>query len=172
LTRYLIGAGGWAYFQVLDLHPLVAYSKAFNFVEVNSTFYEIPSLKLVESWRRLVPPNFEFAVRCNKALTHKFKFQLISDAFEILERCGLKKAAKVIDVDLRNSIAHLDFEINEKGKVSAKSQGKRKKEINIYQKINEFIRKWMMITFMLNEVQESLFGTNGKNLRIQKKRET
>jgi len=70
---------------------------------------------------------------------------------------------------LRNSIAHLDFEINENGKVSAKSQGKRKKEINIYQKINEFIRKWMMITFMLNEVQESLFGQNGKNLRIQKK---
>jgi len=68
------------------MHPLVAYSKAFDFVEVNSTFYEIPSLKLAESWRRLVPPNFEFAVRCNKALTHKYKFQPILEAFEVLKR--------------------------------------------------------------------------------------
>ncbi len=85
MTRYLIGAGGWAYFQVPGVHPLVAYSKAFNFVEVNSTFYEIPNLKLVESWRRLVPPDFEFAVRCNKALTYKHKFQPTPEAFEVLE---------------------------------------------------------------------------------------
>jgi len=96
LTRYLIGAGGWAYFQVPNLHPLVAYSRAFDFVEVNSTFYEIPSLKQVESWRKLVPPNFEFAVRCNKALTHKYKFQPVPEAFEVLERmlsiCNTLKA--------------------------------------------------------------------------------
>ncbi|MFB0501820.1 MAG: DUF72 domain-containing protein [Candidatus Bathyarchaeia archaeon] len=85
MTRYLIGAGGWAYFQVPGVHPLVAYSKAFNFVEVNSTFYEISNLKLVESWRRLVPPDFEFAVRCNKALTYKHKFQPTPEAFEVLE---------------------------------------------------------------------------------------
>jgi uncharacterized protein YecE (DUF72 family) len=92
----LIGAGGWAYFQVPGVHPLVAYSRAFDFVEVNSTFYEIPSLKMVESWRRLVPPNFEFAVRCNKALTHKYKFQQVPEAFDVLKRmitiCNALKA--------------------------------------------------------------------------------
>jgi uncharacterized protein YecE (DUF72 family) len=96
LERYLIGAGGWAYFQVPGMHPLVAYSQAFNFVEVNSTFYEIPGLKLVESWRRLVPPDFEFAVRCNKALTHKYKFQPQPEAFEVLKKmttiCSALKA--------------------------------------------------------------------------------
>ena len=86
MTRYLIGAGGWAYFQVRSAHPLVAYSRAFDFVEVNSTFYEIPSPKLVESWRKLVPRNFEFAVRCNKVLTHEYEFQPIPEAFEILEK--------------------------------------------------------------------------------------
>ncbi len=96
MTRFLIGAGGWAYFQVPGVHPLVAYSKAFDFVEVNSTFYEIPNLKLVESWRRLVPPNFEFAVRCNRALTHKYKFQSTPEAFDVLEKmttiCSTLKA--------------------------------------------------------------------------------
>jgi len=86
LTEYLIGAGGWAYFQVPGIHPLVAYSKAFNFVEVNSTFYEIPNLRKVQSWRRMVPPDFEFAVRGNKALTHKYKFQPVPEAFAIFEK--------------------------------------------------------------------------------------
>ena len=86
MTRYLIGAGGWAYFQVRGVHPLVAYSKAFDFVEVNSTFYEMPNLKLVESWRRLVSADFEFAVRCNKALTHKHRFKPIPEAFEVMEK--------------------------------------------------------------------------------------
>jgi len=86
LTEYLIGAGGWAYFQVPGIHPLMAYSKAFNFVEVNSTFYEIPSLRTVQSWRRMVTPDFEFAVRGNKALTHKYKFQSVPEAFEIFEK--------------------------------------------------------------------------------------
>ncbi len=96
MTRFLIGAGGWAYFQVPGMQPLVAYSNAFNFVEVNSTFYEIPDLKLVESWRRLVPPDFEFAVRCNKALTHKYMFQPHPKTFEVLKKmtaiCGALKA--------------------------------------------------------------------------------
>ena len=40
-----IGAGGWAYFQVPGSDSLTAYSKAFDFVEVNSTFYTTPSIK-------------------------------------------------------------------------------------------------------------------------------
>ncbi len=42
MTEVLIGAGGWAYFQVPGLRPLDAYAQAFNFVEVNATFYTYP----------------------------------------------------------------------------------------------------------------------------------
>ncbi len=86
MTRFLIGTGGWAYFQVSGFHPLLAYSKAFNFVELNSSFYKIPNLKKAETWRRMVPQDFEFTVRCNKTLTHKLKFQHVSGSFEILEK--------------------------------------------------------------------------------------
>jgi len=61
LEGYLVGTGGWAYFQVPRLKPLAAYSKVFNFVEVNSTFYQIPSLSEVENWRKLVPSDFSFS---------------------------------------------------------------------------------------------------------------
>ena len=38
MTEFLIGTGGWAYFKVPNIHPLIAYSKAFNFVEVIQHF--------------------------------------------------------------------------------------------------------------------------------------
>ncbi|MBS7653964.1 DUF72 domain-containing protein [Candidatus Bathyarchaeota archaeon] len=96
MTEYLIGTGGWAYFQIPGIHPLVAYSKAFNFVEVNSTFYELPSLKEVEIWRKLVPPNFQFTVRANKTITHKQMLQPTQETFKTFEKmrqiCTILKA--------------------------------------------------------------------------------
>jgi len=86
LTEYLIGTGGWAYFQIPGVHPLVAYSKAFNFVEVNSTFYEMPSLKEVETWRKLVPPDFQFTVRANRVTTHKYALQPAQETFESFDK--------------------------------------------------------------------------------------
>jgi len=86
LVDYLIGTGGWAYFRVPGLRPLVAYSRLFDFVEVNSTFYQIPNLRTVESWRRQVPPNFEFSVRCNRDVTHKHQFQPSNEAYNSFEK--------------------------------------------------------------------------------------
>jgi uncharacterized protein YecE (DUF72 family) len=96
LTEYLIGTGGWAYFQVPGLPSLVAYSRVFNFVEVNSTFYEVPNLRTVESWRRRVPPEFAFSVRCNRIVTHKHQFLVNEEALSTFDKmiaiCKLLKA--------------------------------------------------------------------------------
>lgn len=81
----LIGAGGWAYFQVEGISSLEAYSRAFDFVEVNSTFYEKPSYHLVKSWRRRAPPNFEFSVRCHMDVTHSYKLEPIDEVFNVFE---------------------------------------------------------------------------------------
>ena len=98
LKEYLIGAGGWAYFQVPGMHPLVAYSKAFNFVEVNSTFYQIPPLKDVENWRKLVPPDFQFSVRAHRSLTHKLKLEPSTEAIKIFE--VMKQICSILDADI------------------------------------------------------------------------
>lgn len=94
--EYLIGTGGWAYFKVPGLRSLNAYSRAFNFVEVNSTFYQIPPLKQVENWKRQVPSEFTFAVRANRSITHTWKFQPNSQALEAMgkmkEICELLRA--------------------------------------------------------------------------------
>jgi len=98
LKEYLIGAGGWAYFQVPGMHPLVAYSKAFNFVEVNSTFYQIPALEDVENWRKLVPSDFQFSVRAHRSLTHKLKLEPSTEAFRIFEE--MKQICSILGADI------------------------------------------------------------------------
>ena len=85
MTEFLIGTGGWAYFKILNTPPLEAYSKAFNFVEVNSTFYEIPKINTVKSWRKIVPKDFEFSVRCNQKLTHELQFDSTDETFSIFQ---------------------------------------------------------------------------------------
>jgi len=86
VSDYLIGTGGWAYFRVPGLSSLVAYSRLFDFVEVNSTFYQIPSLRTVETWRRRAQPEFEFSVRCSRIVTHKHQFHPNEEAYKTFDK--------------------------------------------------------------------------------------
>jgi uncharacterized protein YecE (DUF72 family) len=81
-----IGAGGWAYFKVPGMDSLAAYSKAFDFVEVNSTFYTTPSIEMVRSWRQRVPDNFRFSVRCHKDLTHRYLLSPRRESYELFNQ--------------------------------------------------------------------------------------
>jgi len=107
LKKYLIGTGGWAYFEIPGLHPLVAYSKAFNFVEVNSTFYQIPRLEEVERWRKLVPSDFEFAVRAHRSITHEHKLQPVEESLEAFEK--MKKICDILNAEILQFQTPLTF---------------------------------------------------------------
>ncbi|RLF94308.1 hypothetical protein DRN52_05300 [Thermococci archaeon] len=57
------------------------YSRIYDFVKVNSTFYVLPSLSRAEHWRKkLFQRIFEFTVRCNRVVSHKFKFTPTNNA--------------------------------------------------------------------------------------------
>ena len=86
MTQYLIGTGGWAYFNVSDKPSLRAYSEVFNFVEVNSTFYEYPETRTVEHWRRIVPNDFTFTVRCHQNLTHRIGLKPVDEAYAVFSQ--------------------------------------------------------------------------------------
>ena len=83
MTEYLIGTGGWAYFKLGNKPSLKTYSQIFNFVEVNYTFYQYPKMQMIENWRRIVPSDFTFSVRCHQDLTHKIGFKPTNQAYEI-----------------------------------------------------------------------------------------
>jgi len=77
--EYYLGCSGWSYegwkgpFYPIDLdnrYWLSYYSQIFDFVEIDSTFYRIPSAFIVNNWNKRTPDNFRFAVKFPKVITH------------------------------------------------------------------------------------------------------
>jgi len=51
-------------------HPLARYCEWFNSVEVDSTFYAIPSKDVVRRWADATPPDFRFSVKAPCEVSH------------------------------------------------------------------------------------------------------
>ncbi len=94
MIDYLVGTGGWSYFNVPNKPRLRVYSEIFNFVEVNYTFYEYPSIQTVERWRRTVPKDFVFSVRCHQDLTYKISLKPVDEAYEVFYK--MKQYAEML----------------------------------------------------------------------------
>jgi uncharacterized protein YecE (DUF72 family) len=74
-----VGCAGWAYREWRgELYPeklpqrewLAHYSRAFDTVEVNATFYRLPEPKTVAGWIEQTPGGFRFAVKASRYITH------------------------------------------------------------------------------------------------------
>lgn len=75
----LIGTSGYNYqewkgsFYPADLPArkmLPYYASQFATVEINYTFYRMPTPKLIAGWREQVPPSFRFTLKAPKRITH------------------------------------------------------------------------------------------------------
>jgi uncharacterized protein YecE (DUF72 family) len=75
-----LGTQGWNYdawvgpFYPAGTRPadfLGVYARAFDTVEVDSTFYAIPSAKTVRGWAQRTPPNFVFSLKMPQEITHE-----------------------------------------------------------------------------------------------------
>lgn len=74
-----VGCSGWQYSHWReDFYPfslpqkkwLDYYATQFDTVEVNNSFYRLPSEKTFSEWRERVPDPFLFAVKASRYLTH------------------------------------------------------------------------------------------------------
>ena len=67
------GPGSWTgvFYPLSKIDELKFYSRYFNAVEINSTFYRPCSPKTAESWARRTPDDFEFTVKAWQQFTHK-----------------------------------------------------------------------------------------------------
>lgn len=75
----LVGTSGWSYphwrgtFYPPEVRPgdfLPYYAERFATVEINNSFYRLPSETSVERWRELAPPGFTYAVKATRFITH------------------------------------------------------------------------------------------------------
>ncbi len=83
--QLFIGTGGWQYFIIPGRDPLREYSRIFNFVEVNVTFYREVSIDEVANWRRRVPDNFIFSVRAPKIVTHDYMLKPVKPVINAMD---------------------------------------------------------------------------------------
>jgi uncharacterized protein YecE (DUF72 family) len=60
------------------------YLNYFDTLELNNTFYRLPTVSALEAWRDAVPDNFIFAVKASRFLTHNKKLKDPENALENL----------------------------------------------------------------------------------------
>jgi uncharacterized protein YecE (DUF72 family) len=93
--QYYIGCSGWSYtswkgpFYPSNLENsdwLRFYSQVFDYVEINSSFYRIPSPFIVKNWVKKTPENFRFSAKFPKVITHdKFLVDVEDEVEQFLE---------------------------------------------------------------------------------------
>src|SRR6266516_5002728 len=84
MSQLLVGAGGWAYFQVPGTDSLEAYSQAFDFVELNSSCYELPAISSASEWRKRVRGEFRFSVSCPRFINKHYGLNFLPVAHSLL----------------------------------------------------------------------------------------
>jgi uncharacterized protein YecE (DUF72 family) len=79
-----VGCSGWSYshwrgrFYPADLPEAEwfgYYARVFDTVEINNSFYRLPSAVAVAHWRAQAPSGFLFAVKANRYITHMKKLK-------------------------------------------------------------------------------------------------
>ncbi len=98
-----IGTSGWVYahwrgvFYPQDLREakwFEWYAQRFDTVEINNSFYRLPSAATFRRWAAQAPGNFRYAVKASRFLTHMKKLkdpeQPLASFFERAERLGAR----------------------------------------------------------------------------------
>lgn len=102
-ARLLAGASGYSYkewkgsFYPVDIRPdamLAWYAQRLPTVEINSTFYRMPTVPVLEHWADSVPARFRFAIKASRHITHDARLQADAAAdpvaylYRVLETLG------------------------------------------------------------------------------------
>ncbi len=99
-VRYYVGTSGWRYDHWRELfYPVklarakwleLFYTGKFSTVELNSSFYRLPSENAFTGWHDASPPGFIFAVKVSRFITHIKRLIDAEDAVNtFISRAGI-----------------------------------------------------------------------------------
>jgi uncharacterized protein YecE (DUF72 family) len=102
-SKLRIGCSGWSYkdwsgiFYAPSLQPkdyLRFYSRVFDCVEIDSSFYRIPNPFMIEQWKKSTPDNFLFCPKLPKKITHDNKLSNFESTltyfYSVMSKLGAK----------------------------------------------------------------------------------
>jgi len=79
MPKIYVGCAGWDYKDwvgpfypknIERFHHLEFYAKYFDIVEINSTFYNLPSEEIVNNWALRIPNTFSYTVKVWQKISH------------------------------------------------------------------------------------------------------
>jgi uncharacterized protein YecE (DUF72 family) len=110
-NKLRVGTQGWNYDAwVGPFYPegtraadfLTVYARAFDTVEVDSTFYAIPAVKTVRGWARRTPDDFVFSLKLPQEITHERRLRNVDDPtkefFDTVRELGPKLGSILIQL--------------------------------------------------------------------------
>ena len=101
--RVLVGTSGYAYkewkgsFYPADLKAedfLRYYAGAFSTVEINNTFYRMPTEKVLAHWAEQVPDTFTFVLKASQKITHRKRLKECAPELQYFLRTANALGAK------------------------------------------------------------------------------
>lgn len=93
--RAYVGTSGWSYkewkgsFYPSDLpadEMLRYYAERFASVEVNNSFYRVPSERVLMQWAEQAPADFRFVLKASRRITHNNRLTAADDSLEYFLR--------------------------------------------------------------------------------------
>jgi uncharacterized protein YecE (DUF72 family) len=106
-----VGTSGWSYpsgegtwngifypaKKTKGFDELTFYAEHFDTVEVNSSFYRVPSVETVKAWARRTPKDFDFSLKLYQKFTHPEMFLKATGKDADLDRQDVKDFLAAID---------------------------------------------------------------------------
>ncbi|RRQ45066.1 DUF72 domain-containing protein [Chryseobacterium sp. SC28] len=127
LENISIGCAKWNKTDLKGFYPkgtkdeLAYYATQFNSVELNATFYRMPTAEQVRVWKEKTPPGFKFFPKITNTISH---FRRLLDVTDVVTQF----ASAVLNFDEKLGMVFLQLHDNFKPKD--------------YERLEKFVREW------------------------------
>ncbi len=120
-TNIRLGISGWTYPdwreifypEKLPIKKELGYaSRVFNSIEVNGTFYSLQKPHTFEKWYNETPPDFSFAIKAPKYITHERRLKEVETPIANFLACGLLALKEKLGSILWQLPPNLSYEEN------------------------------------------------------------
>jgi uncharacterized protein YecE (DUF72 family) len=91
MARIWFGTSGFSYKEwrpifypegLSEKQFLTYYSSRLNSVEIDYTFYRMPTAKTIEAWKTATPQEFKFTLKASQQITHRQRLKVPSEALD------------------------------------------------------------------------------------------
>ena len=116
--KVCVGCAKWNRTDLKGFYPrgtkdeLTYYSTQFNSIELNATFYSIPSIQQVETWRDKTPTDFTFFPKITNTISHYKRLKEVRSLVDefCLNVSHFEEKLGMVFLQLHDNFAHKDFD--------------------------------------------------------------